>query len=145
MKYASRAMYSKTSTIENLNSPCRGLKGERFWISRKTQNIGIQQTSMWSSQVALVVKNSSASAGDIEIRVWSLGWENPLEEGMATHSSVFAWSEKTGGQQSTQSQSQTQLKRLSTQAHRHLCVPKNILGKIWIKMNNYIKNNFPDL
>ena len=26
-----------------------------------------------------------------EMRVLSLGWENPLEEGMATHSSILAW------------------------------------------------------
>ena len=26
-----------------------------------------------------------------ETRVWSLGWEDPLEEGMATHSSILAW------------------------------------------------------
>ena len=26
-----------------------------------------------------------------ETRVWSLGWEDPLEEGMATHSSTLAW------------------------------------------------------
>ena len=26
-----------------------------------------------------------------ETRVRSLGWENPLEEGMATHSSILAW------------------------------------------------------
>ena len=26
-----------------------------------------------------------------EIRVQSLGWEDPLEEGMATHSSILAW------------------------------------------------------
>ena len=25
------------------------------------------------------------------MRVRFLGWEDPLEEGMATHSSVFAW------------------------------------------------------
>ena len=25
------------------------------------------------------------------MRVQSLGWEDPLEEGMATHSSVLAW------------------------------------------------------
>ena len=35
--------------------------------------------------------------------VQSLGWEDPLEEGMATHSSVLAWrtprTEETGGQQ----------------------------------------------
>ena len=23
--------------------------------------------------------------------VWSLGWEDPLEEGMATHSSILGW------------------------------------------------------
>jgi len=26
-----------------------------------------------------------------ETCVWSLGWEDPLEEGMATHSSILAW------------------------------------------------------
>ena len=26
-----------------------------------------------------------------ETRVQSLGWENPLEENMATHSSILAW------------------------------------------------------
>ena len=26
-----------------------------------------------------------------ETRVWSLGQENPLEKGMATHSSILAW------------------------------------------------------
>ena len=38
-----------------------------------------------------------------------LGWEDPLEEGMATHSSVPAWripwTEEPGGLQSTGSQS----------------------------------------
>ena len=26
-----------------------------------------------------------------EMKIWSLGWEDHLEEGMATHSSIFAW------------------------------------------------------
>ena len=26
-----------------------------------------------------------------EIWVQSLGWEDPLQEGMATHSSIFSW------------------------------------------------------
>ena len=42
-------------------------------------------------RVALVVKNLPVTAGDIEAWVRSLGWEDPLEEGMATHSSVLAW------------------------------------------------------
>ena len=46
-------------------------------------------------------------------QIQSLGQEDPLEEGMATHSSVLAWripwTEEPGGQQSMGSQSQTQL------------------------------------
>ena len=42
-------------------------------------------------QVALDVKNLPVNAGDIETQVQSLGWEDPLEEGMATHSSILAW------------------------------------------------------
>ena len=44
----------------------------------------------WASQMALVLKNSPANAGDLEVQVPSLGWENPLEEGRATHSSIIA-------------------------------------------------------
>ena len=46
----------------------------------------MEQTLFWASQVALVVKNLPAKAGDIETRVLFLGREDPLEEGMATHS-----------------------------------------------------------
>ena len=50
--------------------------------------------------------------------VRSLGREDPLEEGLATHSSILAWRiqwmEEPGGLQSMGSQSQTRLKRLST-------------------------------
>ena len=64
-----------------------------------------------ASQVALVAKNTPASAGDISelgLIVQPLGGEDPLEEGMATHSSVLAWripwTEEPGGLQSTGSQ-----------------------------------------
>ena len=38
--------------------------------------------------VAQMVKNLPVSQ---ETRVRSLGWEVPLEKGMAIHSSIFAW------------------------------------------------------
>ena len=38
-----------------------------------------------------MVKNPPADAGDTEIRVRSLGRDDPPEEEMATHSSVLAW------------------------------------------------------
>ena len=47
-----------------------------------------------------MVKNLSANAGDTRF----LGWEDPLEEGMATHSGILAWkipwTEEPGGLQS---------------------------------------------
>ena len=50
------------------------------------------------SQVALVAKNLSANVKDTETQVQSPGQEDPLEEEMATHSSILAW--KSHGQRS---------------------------------------------
>ena len=36
-----------------------------------------------------VVKNPPANAGDVWVRF--LGWKDPLEEEIATHSSILAW------------------------------------------------------
>ena len=59
----------------------------------------------WASLVAQMVKNLPAMW---ETWVQYLGWENPLEEGMATHSNVLAWripwTEELGGLQSMGSQ-----------------------------------------
>ena len=52
--------------------------------------------------MAQIVKNLPAMQ---EMQVQSRGWKDPLEEGMATHSSILAWeipwTEKHGGLQST--------------------------------------------
>ena len=47
---------------------------------------------MRASQVALVVKNLPANAGDIRDVSSIPGLEDALEEGMATHSSILAYS-----------------------------------------------------
>ena len=41
--------------------------------------------------MVLVIKNPSAKAGDVETQVQSPGLEDPLEEGMATHSCILVW------------------------------------------------------
>ena len=43
---------------------------------------------LWASLVAQMVKNLASVQ---ETWLCSLGWEDPLEEGVATHSSVLAW------------------------------------------------------
>ena len=72
------------------------------------------------SLVPQLVKNLPAIQ---ETQVKSLGQEDPLEDSMATHSSILAWripkTEEPGRLQSTGSQSRTRLKRLSTHAHMY--------------------------
>ena len=43
-----------------------------------------------TSQVALVIKNPPANSGKVRDTVRSLSQEDPLEKGMATHSSIVA-------------------------------------------------------
>ena len=65
-------------------------------------------TSHLGSTNGSVVKNPPVIQ---RMRVRSLGQEDPLEEGMATHSSILAWrilwTEEPGGLQSMGSQSPT--------------------------------------
>ena len=62
-------------------------------------------TSIRASLVAQMGKNPPAMR---ETWVWSLGWEDPLEEGMAMHSSILAWRipgiEEPGGLYTMESQ-----------------------------------------
>ena len=59
-------------------------------------------------QVVLVVKNPPANAGEVRDAGSIPGQEDPLEKGMATHSSILAWripwTEEPGGLQSVGSQ-----------------------------------------
>ena len=45
----------------------------------------------WASQVAHWVKNPPTSAGEEETQGRSLSRDDPLEDSMATHSSILAW------------------------------------------------------
>ena len=52
------------------------------------EGIGCPLQYSWASLVAQLVKNLPAMW---ETWVRSLGWEDPLEKGKATHSSILAW------------------------------------------------------
>ena len=52
------------------------------------EGIGYPLEYSWASLVAQLVKNLPAMR---ETWVRSLGWEDPLEKGKATHSSILAW------------------------------------------------------
>ena len=72
-------------------SPLAEWPGASYWtwvcFGFSTCKMGVVK-SWWASLVAHTVKNPSAIR---KTWVWSLGWEDPLEEGMAIHASIFAW------------------------------------------------------
>ena len=78
--------------------------------SLRSQDLYLDLCTSRASQVAQAVKTLLAMW---EIWVRSLRWEDPLDEGMATHSSILAWripwTEEPDRLQSKESQSQTQL------------------------------------
>ena len=75
------------------------------------------------------------------------GQEDPLEEGMETHSSILAWripqTEEPGGLQSIGSQSLTCLKRLNTHTAHHekntsfqLSISAHCLERVWLDVSS---------
>ena len=69
-----------------------------------------------------------------EMQVWSLGWEGPLEEGLAMHSSILAykilWTEKPGKLQSMGSQESD-----TTDNWAHILTHLYVLKRYWIYKN----------
>ena len=93
---------------------CSGKKTKTFFsgydcsqtvhvISQELSDGDVQQGGVGGFPGGSVVKNH------LPIQVGPLDWEDPLEKGMATHSSILAWkipwTEEPGGLQSMGSQS----------------------------------------
>ena len=72
------------------------------------EGIGYPIQYSWAFLIAQLVKSLPAIQ---ETLIQFLGWEDPLEKGMTTHSSVLAcripWTEEPGGLLSMRSQSRT--------------------------------------
>ena len=60
----------------------------KWIISKENKNDHFKEKIILGSLVAQMVKNLAAMQ---ETWVQSLGWEDPLEAGKATHSSILAW------------------------------------------------------
>ena len=98
-----RRTVSSENSLKNLY---QGVAHSYFWKIYEWYLFLFKSTYfLYISLVAQMVQNLFAMQ---EIWVWSLGWEDPLEKGMATHSSILAWgiswTEETGGLQSKGSQ-----------------------------------------
>ena len=71
----------KLTDLPKITQKAKGWVEQTGWLSNF-------QLSSWSSLVAYMVKNPPTVG---ETWLLSLGWEDPLEEGMTTNSSILAW------------------------------------------------------
>ena len=82
-----------------------------------------QPMGPWASLVAQTVKNPPAVW---ETWVRSLGWEDPLEQGMATHSSILAWrmscTEDPGELYSPKGHKEWDMTKVTEHVHMYMCV-----------------------
>ena len=83
-----KSIFPGSSVVKNLPFNA-GDKGLILGLGRSPgEGIGNPPQYSWASLVAQMIKNLPAVW---ETWVQSLGWEDPLEESMATYSSVLAW------------------------------------------------------
>ena len=107
-------------------------------LKKKINLVVEAQGEKRSSLVAQTVKNPPAMQ---ETWVWSLGWEDPLEEGMATQSSILVWTENPHGQRSLVGCSpwgcreSNMTKQLSTQGEKLLLCLRLRVFNYKIKVN----------
>ena len=72
--------------------------------------------------MAQIIKNLPATR---ETWVQSLGWEDPLEKGMATHSSILAW-------RIPRTEDSGRLQSMESQRIRHDLAARHTQSAIWV-------------
>ena len=98
-----------TKIFVSLDSIIQQLISSEFILSEVNSGVNTDgYYSILGFSSGSAVKNLPTNAEDIKDVVGSLGWEDPVEKGIATHSSILAWriprTEEPGGPQSTQLQ-----------------------------------------
>ena len=88
----SRTRLKRLSNSNSVGKESAYNAGDPGWIPRlgraPGEGIGYPLLYSWASLVAQLVKYPPAMQ---ETWVQCLGWEDPLEKGKATHSSILAW------------------------------------------------------
>ena len=98
-------MTIKWNAISKHLPKCTNLVQDIFYLAHR---VYYKQFAPTFTRISLVAQTVKLLPAVWETRVRSLGWEDPLEKEMATHSSNLAWkipwTEEPGGLQSMESQ-----------------------------------------
>ena len=82
-------------------SPVMEAQSLNHWTAREARRLKCFKFLFCLCDISLMVQTVKNPPAMQETRVWSLGWEDPPEKGMATHSRILAWriawTEEPGG------------------------------------------------
>ena len=81
-------LWPTTALWHILNS---NMKITEIWFSSNIISLVQNKYKINSKRASLVAQSVKKPPAMQETLVWSLGWEDPLEKGMATHSSISTW------------------------------------------------------
>ena len=109
-----------------------------IWLCSSVLYLMTGTPKIWGLPWGSVVKNLPAIQ---ETQIWFLGWEDPLEKGMATHSSILAWripwTGEPGGLQSMGSHRVNTTERLTHTWYKQGCLNCNNTNIIVLFPVNY--------
>ena len=69
----------------------QGAPASALWHPREGMEEAQEEGDVYILMASLVAQLAKNPPAMWETGVQSLGWEDPLEKGMATHSSILAW------------------------------------------------------
>ena len=79
---------SRVAQLVRIRQQCRRPQFDSWVEKFPREGIALPLQYSWASQMAQIVKNPPAMW---KTYIQSLSWEDPLEEGLATHSSILVW------------------------------------------------------
>ena len=92
MFMAGRALISLVEKKCNTGPDCRAVHQFIYLPQFYWDTINIIELYSFKAIIASLVAQTVNNLPEMQkTPVWFLGWEDPLEKGMATHSSIFAW------------------------------------------------------
>ena len=122
----------------------------KFSLFQKPQSLSLWPSTYWMRSIhimaSLVAQRLKRLPVMRETRVRSLGWEDPLEKAMATHSSTPAWkipwTEEPGRLQSMGPQRVWHNWAIYIKLHPHYGGLSPLLKVYWFERESHLKNTF---
>ena len=128
----SRTNTNKRYAFHHRGLECKSRRSRDTWSNRQVWPWNTKWSRTKANRVFPGGSDGKASTYNAGNQVWSLGWEDPLEKGKATHSSIMAWripwTKEPGGLQFMELQKSDMTDATNTQSKANRVLPREHAG-----------------